>query len=81
MERVRLEKPAFSDVCTYIGPLDIGQPEVKKSIDDFVFRLEQPELDDKAGRYPFDAIEIPRNLFFCCRESLPQAKVFRRSHT
>lgn len=40
-------------------------PVVKKSqsLEDFVFRLELPELDDKAGRYPFDAIEVPRILF------------------
>lgn len=53
---------------TYRYPPTCGQ----KSIEDFVFRLELPELDDKAGRYPFDAIEVPRNLFFCCWESLPR---------
>lgn len=38
----------------------------------FSFGTARARWQSWAGRYFFDAIEVPRNLFFCCWESLPR---------
>lgn len=44
----------------------------------FSFGTARARWQSWAGRYFFDAIEVPRNLFFCCWESFPSQYLFLR---